>query len=230
LRAAARRPKLAARTMPTLSPGELLQRLNWRYATKRFDPQRKLTPEVWSALEQALVLAPSSFGLQPWKFVVVETPAVRQQLRAASWNQSQVTDASHYVVVAGLRTTTVADVDRYLQHQAQVRGQSLESLAGYRQVLVGFLQQGWAAADLGAWNARQGYIALGQLMTAAAMLGVDTCPMEGIDMAAYDRLLGLDGSRYTTLCACAVGHRAADDKYASAIKVRFPREQVVERR
>jgi nitroreductase len=97
-------------------------------------------------------------------------------------------------------------------------------------VLVGFLQQGWAAADLGAWNARQGYIALGQLMTAAAMLGVDTCPMEGIDMAAYDRLLGLDGSRYTTLCACAVGHRAADDKYASAIKVRFPREQVVEHR
>jgi nitroreductase len=230
LRAAARRSKLAARTMPTITPAALLQQLNWRYATKRFDPTRKLAPEIWAALEQALLLAPSSFGLQPWKFLVVETPALRQQLRAASWNQSQVTDASHYVVVTGLRTTTVEDVDRYLHHQAKVRQQSFESLAGYRQVLVGFLQQGWAAADLGAWNARQGYLALGQLMTAAAVLGVDTCPMEGIDMAAYDRLLGLTGSRHTTLCACAVGYRAADDKYASALKVRFPLEQVVERR
>lgn len=230
MRSAGCGPKLAARTMPTTTPDDLLQQLNWRYATKRFDPNRKLAPEVWSALEQALVLAPSSFGLQPWKFLVVETPALRAQLRAASWGQSQVTDASHYVVVTGLRTTTVEDVDRYLHHQAQVRQQPLEVLAGYRQVIVDFLAKGWASADLGAWNARQSYIALGQLMTAAAMLGVDTCPMEGIDMAAYDRLLGLGGSRHQTLCGCAVGYRAADDKYAAATKVRFPLDQVVERR
>lgn len=215
--------------MPT-STQELLTQLRWRYATKRFDAQKTIAADTWSALEQALLLAPSSFGLQPWKFVVVTTPALRQQLRAASWGQSQVTDASHYVVFTGLRTTTVADVDRFLQCQSQVRGTPLESMAGYRQVLVDFLAKGWASKDLAAWNARQGYIALGQFMTAAAMLGVDTCPMEGIDMAAYDRILGLDGSRYTTLCACAAGYRAADDKYATAAKVRFPLGEVIERR
>jgi nitroreductase len=215
--------------MPT-STHELLAQLRWRYATKRFDATRTIPADTWSALEQALLLAPSSFGLQPWKFLVVATPALRQQLRAASWGQSQVTDASHYVVFTGLRTTTEADVDRFLQCQSQVRGTPLDSMAGYRKVLVDFLAKGWASKDLAAWNARQGYIALGQFMTAAAMIGVDTCPMEGIDMAAYDRILGLDGSRYTTLCACAVGYRAADDKYATAPKVRFPLGEVIERR
>ena len=214
--------------MPT-SPNELLTQLRWRYATKRFDATKTIPADTWSALEQALLLAPSSFGLQPWKFVVVTTPAVKQQLRAASWGQAQVTDASHYVVFAGLRTTTVEDVDRFLQCQSQVRGTPLESTAGYRKVLVDFLAKGWASKDLAAWNARQGYIALGQFMAAAAMIGVDTCPMEGIDMAAYDRILGLDGSRYTTLCGCAAGYRASDDKYATAPKVRFPLGEVIER-
>lgn len=215
--------------MPT-SPNELLTQLRWRYATKRFDATKAIPADTWSALEQALLLAPSSFGLQPWKFVVVTTPALKQQLRAASWGQAQVTDASHYVVFAGLRTTTEADVDRFLQCQSQVRGTPLESMAGYRKVLVDFLAKGWASKDLAAWNARQGYIALGQFMAAAAMIGVDTCPMEGIDMAAYDRILGLDGSRYTTLCGCAAGYRASDDKYATAPKVRFPLGEVIERR
>jgi nitroreductase len=214
--------------MPT-SPNELLTQLRWRYATKRFDATKAIPADTWSALEQALLLAPSSFGLQPWKFVVVTTPALKQQLRAASWGQAQVTDASHYVVFAGLRTTTEADVDRFLQCQSQVRGTPLESTAGYRKVLVDFLAKGWASKDLAAWNARQGYIALGQFMAAAAMIGVDTCPMEGIDMAAYDRILGLDGSRYTTLCGCAAGYRASDDKYATAPKVRFALGEVIER-
>lgn len=215
--------------MPT-TPADLLAQLNWRYATKRFDPALRVPAEVFAALEQALILAPSSFGLQPWKFLVVETPAVRAQLRAASWGQPQVTDASHYLVVAGQRTMTVADVDRYFDRQLAVRGGDRAQLAGYRNVIAGFLAKGWAAADLGAWNARQAYIALGQLMTAAAMLGVDTCPMEGIDLAAYDRILGLDDSPFTTLCGCAIGYRAADDKYAAAPKVRFAAQEVVERR
>ena len=216
--------------MATHPTDDVLQQLHWRYAVKRFDPARKVADGTWAALEQALVLAPSSFGLQPWKFLVVDTPALRQQLRAASWGQSQVTDASHYVVLTGLRTTTVDDVDRFLRRQSEVHGTPIESLAGYRKMLVDFVAKGWASKDLAAWNARQTYIALGQFMTAAAMLGVDTCPMEGIDMAAYDRVLGLDGSRYTTLCSCAAGYRAADDKYATAKKVRFASDEVVERR
>ena len=97
-------------------------------------------------------------------------------------------------------------------------------------MIVDFLEKGWAATDLFGWNARQAYIALGQLMTAAAMLGVDTCPMEGLDATAYDEILGLHETRFATLCACAVGYRSADDKYASSPKIRFPLEQVIERR
>ncbi len=216
--------------MPTLSATDVLTQLNWRYATKRFDATRTIPAEQWAALEQALVLAPSSFGLQPWKFLVVTTPALRQQLRAQSWGQTQVTEASHYLVLTGLRTTTADDVDRYLQRQSEVQGVPIEKLSGYRKVVVDFVQKGWAAGDLAGWNARQVYIALGQFMTAAAMLGIDTCPMEGIDKDAYDRTLGLDGSRYATLCACAAGFRAAEDKHATAPKVRFPLDQVIERR
>lgn len=214
----------------TTSPADLLARLQWRYATKQFDPALRIDPQAWQALEEALVLAPSSFGLQPWKFVIVEDKVLRQQLRAASWNQSQITDADKLVVFLGLRTLTVADVDRFLTRQSEVRGTPVESLAGYRKMLVNFVAHGWAAKDLAGWNARQVYLALGQFMTAAAMLGVDTCPMEGIDMAAYDRLLGLDGTPFTTLCACTAGHRLATDKYAVAAKVRYPQEQVIERR
>lgn len=216
--------------MPVTSPTDLLTQLRWRYATKRFDPARTIPDDTWHALEQSLVLAPSSFGLQPWKFVVVDDKALRQQLRTQSWNQSQITDASKLVVFLGLRTTTVEDVDRFLQCQCNARGVTMDAVAGYRKVLVDFLAKGWAAKDLAGWNARQVYLALGQFMTTAAMLGVDTCPMEGIDMGGYDRVLGLDDSRFTTLCACTAGYRSADDKYAAAPKVRFPVAELIERR
>ncbi|MBX3462262.1 MAG: NAD(P)H-dependent oxidoreductase [Planctomycetes bacterium] len=215
---------------PVTTPERLLQILRWRYATKRFDKDRRIPAPVWEALEQALVLAPSSFGLQPWKFLVVDDPALRQELRRQSWNQSQVTDADRYVVFTALRTTTEHDVERFLQRTTAVRGTPPGQLAGYGKVIVDFLQKGWAAKDLFGWNARQAYLALGQFMTAAALLGVDTCPMEGIDANGYDRALGLHGSRYATLCACAVGYRAGDDKYAAAPKVRYPADEVIERR
>lgn len=215
---------------PTNTPEQLLQCLRWRYATKRFDPSRKISDASWQALEQALVLAPSSFGLQPWKFIVVDDPALRADLRTQSWNQSQVTDAHRYVVVTALRTTTADDVDRYLQRTSDVLGRPVESMAGYGKVINDFLVKSWAAKDLFGWNARQAYIALGQFMTSAALLGIDTCPMEGIDANGYDRVLGLHGSRYATLCACAAGYRAADDKYAAAPKVRYPLDEVIERR
>jgi nitroreductase len=216
--------------MATLSPADVLDQLQWRYAVKRFDPTRRIAPDAWAVLEQALHLAPSSFNLQPWKFVVVTDPALRQQLRAASWNQPQVTDASHYVVFAGLRTTSAADVDRMIAATAASRGVAPEALARYRQVIVDFVEKGWAANELGAWNARQVYIALGQFMAAAAMMGIDTSALEGIDCAAYDRLLGFDGTRHLALCACAAGYRAADDRGATASKVRYPFDEMLERR
>jgi nitroreductase len=214
----------------TDTPARVLARLQWRYATKKFDPSKSIPDDAWLVLEQALVLAPSSFGLQPWKFLVIDDTALRQDLRQQSWNQAQVTDACRYVVIAALRTTTEEDVDRFIERTSEVRGTSVESMQRYRDVIAGFLVKSWAANDLFGWNARQAYLALGQFMTAAAMMGIDTCPMEGIDANGYDRLLGLHGSRYATLCACAAGYRAADDKYGAAPKVRYPLDQVIERR
>jgi nitroreductase len=212
------------------SPEHLLARLRWRYSTKQFDKARPIAPELWAALEDALVLSPSSFGLQPWKFVVVDDPALRQQLCAASWNQAQITDASKLVVFLGQRSMAANDVERYVARFSEVRGTPPGSLEGLKRTLVGFITNSQISKDLAGWNAHQVYIALGQFMVAAAMLGIDTCALEGIDTAAYDRLLGCEGSPFTTLCVCTAGHRLATDRNATAAKVRYAKDQVIERR
>lgn len=208
------------------TPADLLAALRWRYATKQFDSSRVIPADVWDALEESLVLTPSSFGLQPWKFIVVRDPGVRERLKPESWNQPQVTDASHFVVLAARSDLMTADIDLWMQRLAEVQGQPLESFDRLKGMIVGFAET-MAHETRHAWNVRQTYIALGQLMTAAAMLGIDTCPMEGISTAAYDRILGLEGGGYATAVACALGYRAADDKYAAMPKARFPRERVI---
>lgn len=215
--------------MSTITTTDLLGALNWRYATKSFDAGKKLPAATLDALLGALVLAPSSFGLQPWKFVVVEAPELRAKLRAESWSQTQVTDASQLIVFTARKTLDAGDIDEHLAHTAAVRGIEPATLEPLRQMMTGFTADR-SDEDLFAWNSRQVYIALGQLMTSAALLGVDSCPLEGISTAAYDEILGLAGSGYRTVCACALGYRADDDKYAATPKVRYPRERVVETR
>jgi nitroreductase len=213
--------------MEMFSPTSLVSALNWRYATKQFDPAKRIPTDLWAALEESLVLTPSSFGLQPWRFIVVTDSAVKQSLVGASWKQSQPADCSHHVVFAAKDTVTEADVDHFLQRQVEVRGGEIESLAGYRKVIVGFAANGARDGWLKEWAIRQAYIAIGSFMTAAAVLGVDTCPMEGIAADQYDRILGLAGTGYSTVVACAAGYRAATDKYASAAKVRFPASELI---
>ena len=216
--------------MSTISGDSLLQQLNWRYATKKFDPSKKISATDWAVLEQALILTPSSYGLQPWKFIVVTDQALKAQLRPASWNQSQVEDCSHLVVFTAKKDVTEADLDQFIARTAEVRGASIESLAGYKGFMLGDLVKGPRHAFIHEWAARQTYLALGSLMTAAALLGVDACPFEGIEPAKYDAILGLEGSGYATISACPMGYRAEDDKYASAPKVRFTAKDVVEHR
>ena len=211
--------------MSPIPHSELLSQLQWRYAVKRFDPLRKLPDATWAALEQSLILTPSSYGLQPWKFLVVTSDEVKTQLPALSWNQKQPQDCSHMVVLAARRAMDAEYVDRFMSSVVETRSLQSGAMDGYRRVLVGTIEKMESHLD---WNARQIYIALGQLMVAAAMLGVDTCPMEGIDAAAYDRLLGLDGSEYTTIVGCAVGYRHPEDQQASAKKVRFPAPEIIQ--
>jgi nitroreductase len=210
----------------TLTPTQLQATLARRYATKQFDPGSAISAEAWDALLDSLVLAPSSFGLQPWKFLVVENPDIRARLREVSWNQPQLTDASRLVVIATLDDMTPDHVDAWMECLAAAQGKSADELAAYRGMIDGFV----GALDPAArksWNSRQCYIALGQLMASAATMGIDSCPLEGIDKAAYDQILGLNQSGYSTVVACALGYRSAGDKYAASPKARFKREQVV---
>jgi len=213
--------------MTTVQPAALAAALDWRYATKQFDPTKTIPAETWSALEHALVSAPSSFGLQPWKFIVVTDPTIKTKLRSVSWNQPQVTDCSHHVAFAVRKGVDAAHVDRFLARQIELRGDTPESLAGYRGMMTGFLANVTASGQLDTWASKQIYIALGQFMAAAALLGVDTCPMEGINPAAYDEVLGLKGTEFSTVVSCAAGYRAETDKYAAAKKVRFTPEELI---
>jgi nitroreductase len=214
--------------MATSTPSDLLAALRTRYAVKKFDATRAIPADVWHALEESLRLSPSSFGLQPWKFFVVKDPALRAKLVPLSWGQTQVTEASHFVVLAHRRTLDATDVDRLIDASAAARGVPASSFDGYRKMLSGSVDNAVKQGTAGTWNARQVYIALGFLMNSAAVLGIDSCPMEGIDPAGYDKVLGLEGTGYQTSVACALGYRAADDKYAHAPKVRFPASEVIQ--
>ena len=213
-----------------ISHDTLLAALNWRYATKKFDPAKKIADATWAVLEQALILTPTSYGMQPLKFLVLTDPALRAQLVPVSWGQTQPVDCSHYVVLAARAQNTEADVAHYLARMAEVRGMPVEALAGFGKVLLGDVVHGPRGQMALEWAARQSYIALGNFMTAAALLGVDTCPMEGFEPAKYDEILGLPAQGFRAVVACAAGYRADDDKYAALPKVRFPASELIERR
>jgi nitroreductase len=214
--------------MKPITADTLLEALSWRYATKKFDPAKKIPADTWAALEQALVLAPSSFGLQPWKFIVVQDPATRQRLSAASHGQTQPVDCSHYVVFTVRKNLGADHVDRYLDRIVEVRGGTKDALKGYRDSMLGSLERARAGGFLDTWESHQVYIALGQFIASAALLGVDTCPMEGIEPPKYDEILGLAAQGHTALCAGAAGYRSADDKYATMKKVRFKPADVIQ--
>lgn len=211
-----------------LDSKQALEQLNWRYATKKFDSSKKISEASWKTLEQSLVLSPSSFGLQPWKFFVIRNPEVRQKLLEHSWGQTPVINASHLVVFAIKNNINHSDVDRHIQRMAEVQQTDPDNLAGFGNVVKKFLDQPPFPLDVNKWAAKQVYIALGFFMTCAAMLKIDTLPMEGFIPAKYDEVLKLKQQGYSSVVVCAAGYRADDDKYATTPKVRFPTDQVVE--
>jgi nitroreductase len=213
--------------MNAIKGEQLLAQLNWRYATKQFDPGRKISPEDWATLEEALILSPSSWGLQPWNFIVITDQETREKLFPSTWNQRQILDCSHFVVFAVQTKMTEEHIDRHIARTVELRGGTVEALQRYRNVMVGDVVTGPRGAQAQDWAARQAYLALGTFMTSAALMGIDTCPMEGFEPDEYDRILHLASKRLASIVCCAAGYRAADDKYATQKKVRFPREHVI---
>ncbi len=214
--------------MNPIPSSQLLESLLWRYATKQFDPSKKIDAALWETVEDALVLSPSSYGLQPWKFFVVTDEAKKAALRPHSWNQPQVTDCSHHVVFATRLVIDTAHVERFIARTIEVRGGTPESLDFYKKMICSDIVEGPRSKWVNEWAARQAYIALGNLMTCAALLGLDTCPMEGFDPLKYDEILGLREKGFQAVVACPVGYRLASDKYATAPKVRFPKSEIIQ--
>ena len=211
-----------------MKPEQIISKLNWRYATKKFDPERKISSADWQALEQSLVLSPSSFGQQPWKFYVIRNPELRKQLQQNAWDQSQVVDASHLVVLAIKKNINNDDVDRYIERVMEVRQMPHEKLAGLEQAIKGFLQDPPFPLEVDSWSTRQVYLALGFLMYSAALLEIDACPIEGFQPAKFDEILGLAKQGYGSKVLCALGYRSSEDKLADLAKVRYETEAVVE--
>jgi nitroreductase len=202
--------------------------LSWRYAVKRFDSGKKISDRDWKTLEASLVMAPSSYGLQPWKFIIVQNPELREKLKVVSWNQAQVTEASHLVVIAAKEHILEEDVHKYMARTSEIRGIALESLKGFREMLLSNVVNGMNRDSMLAWNQRQTYIAMGFLLQSAALLGIDSTPMEGLDATEYDRILNLTGSGFKTVAAVALGYRHDEDHSQKSKKVRYHENDLIE--
>ncbi|MTB52323.1 NAD(P)H-dependent oxidoreductase [Lewinella sp. W8] len=211
--------------MDTPTQTSLLADLNWRYATKKFDPTRKLSAEDVSFLMEAINLTPTSYGLQPFRVLIVENPEVREQLKAASYGQTQITDASHLFVFAYKLDMSENYVDDFMARIADARGVDVSALEGYGNTIKGSVAAKGAEVTT-EWNRRQTYIAVGNLLTAAATLRVDACPMEGFDPAKYDEILGLKEQGLEATVAVPVGYRSAEDAYQHLAKVRLPLDEL----
>ncbi len=205
----------------------ILTQLQWRYATKQFDKTKHIDSATLKKITDSLVLTPSSFGLQPWKFIVISEPTLKESLLPHSWNQPQITDCSHLIVLMAKEHVTKEDIDLFLDDSVAKRGGSRDDLKDYEGMMNGFINRMSEDAKFN-WAKNQVYIALGQLLTTAALLEVDACPLEGISPQDYDSVLGIEG--YKTVLACALGYRLDGDKYADLEKIRFSSDTIIEHR
>ena len=204
---------------------DILEGLNWRYATKKFDTKKLEKAQIDLVLE-SLRLTASSYGLQPMHVVVVENPSVREELVGHSWGQKQVADASHLLVLCRQNDMTANDVDHYIATIVAARQVAKESLTGYSDMMKGTLAK-MSEEQKVIWMSNQVYLALGNLLTVCAAEGIDACPMEGFDKAAYDRILKLEEKGLNSVVVCPVGYRSAEDPYAKVAKVRKPMNEVL---
>ena len=205
----------------------IMEKLTWRYAVKKFDTTKKISPQDWETLEESLRLAPSSYGMQPWQFLVVQSPELRKKLTPLSWGQTQIEDCSHFLVITIKSKLDEAHVQKHVQRMAEVRKVDVSQLDGMKKVIIGDLIQGPRSATINFWAQRQSYIAMGFLMETAALLNVDSCPLEGLDPKGYDKVLNLEGTGFETVAAVALGFRHPEDKYQFMTKVRFEKKDVI---
>lgn len=202
-----------------------LENQNWRYATKKFDSTKKISTEDFNLLKEAIRLSSSSFGMQPYKIIIVENPEVRAQLQPAAWGQSQIVDASHLLVFANITNFGNDDIDSVLNVFTSERGLPENALDGYG----GFIKSKIATLNeevKNVWTAKQTYLALGNLLNAAAELKIDVTPMEGFDPSAVNKILGLEKLGFNASLLATIGYRHEEDETQHYKKVRKSTEEL----
>lgn len=198
---------------------QLIEHLNWRYATKKMDASKKVSDKDIAVVKESIQLAASSYGLQPYRVLEIKDPQLREELRPLSWNQSQVTEASHFFVFCNQMTVTDEDVDRLIQLKAEINQIDLDKISGYGDFIKGKLTEK-TETDMFHWTAKQTYLALSNAMNACAELRIDCTPMEGFDTKAYNEKLGLTEEGLNACVLLAIGYRHQEDTAQHSKKVR----------
>jgi nitroreductase len=206
---------------------ELLKNLQWRYATKKFDTTKKVSDEDLYKIKEAVQLSVSSYGLQLYKILIIEDAQIREQLKPVSWNQSQITDASHLFVFCNYTDVSHDAIDFLIKQTAETRSLDLDRLNGYGDFIKSKLAKK-SPEETTSWLKSQTYLALGNLLTACAELKIDACPMEGFEPEAYNNILGLDKLGLNAAVIAPIGYRHCDDHTIGQQKVRKPMELLFE--
>ena len=204
---------------------DIITALNWRYATKKFDNNKKLSFQQVEQIKEILRLTPSSFGLQPWKFVIIEDQKIQDALVKHSWWQTQISEASHVIVLCRRNNIDENLVQEYINSMIQTTEASAKDLEGYKNMILGFLQNK-TLEQIEVWSNKQIYIALGNIITALAIAKIDSCPMEWFFAEKYDEILKLWEKELSSVVVLPVGYRAKDDHHAQRQKVRFDTKQL----
>jgi len=205
---------------------DTIKQLKWRYATKKFDATKKLSKTKLNIITEAFNLTATSFGLQTIKLIVIEDKEIREPLVDASYNQNQVLNASHLLIICIQQNIVEEDVENYYNNIKDIRNTPEHILKPYREDLINMMQ-GMSVQECQQWSTNQAFIALGNLMTVCAIEGIDSCPMEGFLASKYDEILKLDEKGLKSVLLLPVGYRADDDMFSEFKKVRKPIEEAV---
>jgi len=202
-----------------------LDHQNWRYATKKFDATKKITTQDLDTLLEAIRLSSSSYGLQPYKILIIENPELRAKIQQAAWGQSQVVDASHLLVFANQTDISDTQIDEFIENTSKTRGIAKETLAGYQGFMKSKINELSGDAK-NIWNSKQAYLALANLMNAAAELKIDVTPMEGFSPADVNEILGLNELGLNASLLAPIGYRHTEDATQHYKKVRKSKEEL----
>lgn len=205
--------------------GTTVDNLKWRYATKKFDASKKISTSDLEILKDAIQLSASSYGLQPYEVLIIEDKEIREKLKAAAWNQTQVTDASHLIVFANRTDLTPKDTQKYMENISNTRSIPVENLNGFSDMINGVITT-LSEDAMSVWTSKQTYIALGNLLAAAAELKIDSCPMEGFDATEFNKILGLTEKGLNASVIAPIGYRSEEDASQNYIKVRKPKTEL----